>query len=450
VLRPLGFTQVEAERIFNYLDGLGGCRHHPPATINLSDFAWLLRLPALVNLSPAFLGKAGDNTDLARLSRRHEEPQPAAKGTRALSPPAALLGRHSRLSVMSQEDAEAAFPQRAGRRSQSPASPPPLTNRDTLRAVSSFLPANLQLEGDTQTSGQPAGQRSVMPLPLPLPDSSPRAKPRGDSEVASPPVARNNSDSAGREQLAAKTSSLRESPSQRSLGIASGPNGTQRAPAIDRVASQRSLGNLAGRGGNQSSASLRDVSPSSHVFGTAAELQSKGSTSTLPGRGKTPQAAGRTLSKQNSSLQGRSTSQQSVDVVATEASPSSSSVQRGASQKSIDAVATEAKPNSSSSQRDPSQKSLGANSGSGGAQSTSSSAAGATSQKPAEESALQAEAISSAPLEDGDFEEEDPSEDEEDEEELEGMSELERAEQERDVAGGQEHGVAEDSDGTTF
>merc|ERR1711957_843973 len=65
VSKPLGFSPAEADRVFMYLDYKGGSNRAPPATITVSDIAWLLRLPRIVHIEGVMLedpGKTGNLT----------------------------------------------------------------------------------------------------------------------------------------------------------------------------------------------------------------------------------------------------------------------------------------------------------------------------------------------------------------------------------------------------
>jgi len=73
-VKPLAFSSEEADRLFTYLDYQGGEHLNPPATVTEADFAWLLRLPHLVDLQGAVLQTASQPTRgdrLRGLAQRH-------------------------------------------------------------------------------------------------------------------------------------------------------------------------------------------------------------------------------------------------------------------------------------------------------------------------------------------------------------------------------------------
>jgi len=439
-LRPLGFSQAEAERIFSYLDGLGGCRHQPPASITVADLTWLLRLPSLVNLSPALLGKTGEGEDLERL-RVVNVPARPVNGARALSPPAALLGRHSRLSIMSSEAAEAAFPPRIGHRSPSPAARPSLANREALRSVETLLPSNLQLcEGGAQIAAKSTSPKvAITPLPLPLPSNepeytSPERRIRRDSEVASPPVARDDTEPQRTLQHAASEQALKpaQAPRERS------PGATQRSLGMQgRTASQRSLPvSLAGRSSQQNASSRREASPDVRKVASAPMKAGESGASTQPASNRGRQST--------SSLQSQGASQKSAAVPAGSVAKKSTSSLQGpsASQKSLGSNPG-VQPDKQAS-----KESLGT------AQLAPSVLDQTVSQKSVSPAIAQIEADVSKPSEkqEPQDEEDEPSVFEDDSEEDSSEEEHEEQEQ-RDVAGEDQAPPAEsdwDSDGTTF
>lgn len=82
-VKVFGFSWQEADRIFQYLDFMGGSAHVPPATVTVKDLGWLRSLNELVNIDMAMM-TTGEEVPIGVLS---------AKGVGAApGSPTAILG----------------------------------------------------------------------------------------------------------------------------------------------------------------------------------------------------------------------------------------------------------------------------------------------------------------------------------------------------------------------
>jgi len=146
VMKVLGFTQVQTDRIFNFLDSHGGEGHTPPATVLPTDLAWLHRLPRLVHTEAVMLH------DEARMSIT-ESLRTVTEGGRAFvgehrrtRSPAVALGKGSSNAPSARSSITSTMALSSGgviaRRSVS-SSPPPQRRRGSLLSLglgSNFKP----------------------------------------------------------------------------------------------------------------------------------------------------------------------------------------------------------------------------------------------------------------------------------------------------------------------
>mmetsp|Transcript_47511 Transcript_47511/g.102384 ORF Transcript_47511/g.102384 Transcript_47511/m.102384 type:complete len:1377 (+) Transcript_47511:1-4131(+) len=90
LLFPLDVSPYESDTLFHHLDGMGGNRASHPNHITVQDITWLLKLPFVVNLRAAGLGKPSNTEGNLEHFR---EIKRTARGRRV--EPGALQGRHA-------------------------------------------------------------------------------------------------------------------------------------------------------------------------------------------------------------------------------------------------------------------------------------------------------------------------------------------------------------------
>mmetsp|Transcript_51903 Transcript_51903/g.151142 ORF Transcript_51903/g.151142 Transcript_51903/m.151142 type:complete len:1274 (+) Transcript_51903:87-3908(+) len=216
LLKPLGFSPIESDRIFACLDAHGGDGCIPPATVTPVDIGWLQRLPKLVDFESAMLRNACGMAEMDTLrtlmstgaaaggeDRRMRIPAGAGRksvhGSQVASciPRASLFARRSVSAPPSQAALAAsrlsARQACAGSAAASPrASPRLLPPAPEAEAAGSESPSSSSSAPGSQAPSPRAApcEADAEPLAPPTAEEAAVPTPRGDRQQSSSPPER--------------------------------------------------------------------------------------------------------------------------------------------------------------------------------------------------------------------------------------------------------------------